>query len=63
MSKGRHIHKKGKPVEINEERLLIDAQKLHDDRGCRCDPKYIRSCPKFAQAILDTGKAMRESGK
>lgn len=55
MSKGRHIHKRGKPVDIKQEQLLIRAQEIHDAQ-CRCDPKYIRSCPRFAQAILDAGQ-------
>lgn len=47
-----------------QELLLIEAQKLHDrEWPNHCDPKYIRSCPRFAQAILDAGTALREAKK
>lgn len=35
-----------------EETLLADAKKLHDESGCKCDPKYIMSCSRMANAIL-----------
>lgn len=35
-----------------ENRIIEAARKVHDST-CSCDPKYIRSCPKMAQAILE----------
>lgn len=35
-----------------EARLIEAARQVHD-RICSCDPKYILSCPKMAQAILE----------
>lgn len=40
---------------MTEDQLLIEAQKIHD-RECRCDPKYLRSCVRFAAAILSVPK-------
>lgn len=39
-----------------EREMLARAAQIHDDDGCRCDPKYLRSCPRFAAAILQAGK-------
>ncbi|MEU7928463.1 hypothetical protein [Micromonospora sp. NPDC049107] len=36
--------------------LLTRATRIHDDEGYRCDPTYLRSCPRFAAAILQAGK-------
>ena len=34
-----------------EERIAA-AKVRHDATGCGCDPKYLMSCPRMAQAIL-----------
>jgi len=35
------------------------AKLAHDTSGCGCDPRYLASCPRFAQAILDAGKKVQ----
>lgn len=32
--------------------LIAKATEIHNREGCRCDPKYLMSCGKFAAAIL-----------
>lgn len=32
---------------------MIAKAKIAHDKVCNCDPKYIMSCPKMAQAILN----------
>lgn len=39
-----------------EEKLITAAKKLHDESGCDCDPKYIMSCSRMTNAILQAGK-------
>lgn len=34
----------------------IGWAKARHDRECNCDPKYLMSCPRMAQAILDGGR-------
>lgn len=34
--------------------VLLQKAKEEHDKVCNCDPKYLRSCPKFAQAILNS---------
>jgi len=36
---------------------LIERAKQQHDRECSCDPKYLMSCPRMAQAILDAGQS------
>lgn len=38
--------------QTREERLT--RAKVKHDQVCECDPKYLMSCTKYAQAILDT---------
>jgi len=46
---------------LTREELMAEATKIHDDGGCRCDPKYLMSCARMAMAILEAGKA--ETGR
>lgn len=56
----RHAHNAAAPhpaqtsIAFTEEEIITKATKIHNDEGCTCDPKYLRSCPKFAAAILRT---------
>lgn len=47
---------------LTREQLIAEA-KIEHDKVCRCDPKYLRSCPRMAQAILDVGKRDRERSR
>ena len=40
---------------------IIDLAKEQHYRECDCDPKYLMSCPRMAQAILNTTKAKKEN--
>lgn len=40
---------------VAEEELVAKATRIHGGEGCACDPKYLRSCPRFANAILIAG--------
>lgn len=44
---------------MSKEFIIGRAREEHD-RICSCDPKYFMSCPKLAQAILNTTKVKRE---
>lgn len=48
---------------MTEEEILAAAKRLHDQRHgeTHCDVRYLRSCPRFAQAVLDAGRAARET--
>jgi hypothetical protein len=37
------------------EKKIIERAKVEHDRTCRCDPKYLMSCPRMARAILEVG--------
>ncbi|RAO30107.1 hypothetical protein ONO86_05660 [Micromonospora noduli] len=50
-------------VSERELKLLARAAQLHNDNGCRCDPRYLRSCPRFAAAILEAGKEEAVGGR
>lgn len=39
------------------EELIAEATRIHDEQGCGCDPKYLMSCPRLAQAILSLGRS------
>jgi hypothetical protein len=34
---------------------IVARAKRQHDRECSCDPRYLMSCPRMAQAILDAG--------
>jgi len=35
--------------------ILQAALRAHDESRCHCDPKYVMSCPRLAQFILEQG--------
>jgi hypothetical protein len=39
---------------------IINAARIEHDKICSCDPKYLMSCLKLAQAILNTTKVKRD---
>lgn len=41
------------------EEILAAAKIEHDAAGCGCDPKYLMSCGRMAQAILAQGNPVR----
>lgn len=41
--------------------VLAVATKIHNEEyQCKCDPKYKRSCVRFADAVLEAGRRIRE---
>jgi hypothetical protein len=40
--------------EQEQEQQIVAKAKIAHDLVCKCDPKYLMSCTKMAQAILDT---------
>lgn len=44
-----------RPPSESHAQLVVRAKEQHD-RECGCDPKYLMSCPRMAQAILDCRK-------
>jgi len=49
-------------TELTRANIEALATRLHDEQyGQRhCDRKYLRSCPRYASAILDAGRRIRE---
>lgn len=45
----------GERVSTGRAELIERARPIHDAQ-CSCDSKYVMSCPRMAQAILDAGK-------
>lgn len=45
-------------MELTREQILTKATEIHDETGCRCDRKYLYSCVRLAQAILEVGKSV-----
>lgn len=44
---------------LNRDNVLSAAQKIHDESGCQCDPRYIMSCARMGPAILEVGRRSR----
>jgi PadR family transcriptional regulator len=43
-------------TERRSEQEILDQAKAAHDRVCSCDPRYLMSCPRMAQAILGTAR-------
>lgn len=41
---------------MTRQELINKATELHDADGCSCDRRYLMSCPRMANAILQAGK-------
>jgi hypothetical protein len=37
---------------LSRAELIAAATRIHDDQGCGCDPRYLMSCRRLANAIL-----------
>lgn len=40
---------------MDREEIIAKAKVVHD-KVCGCDPKYLMSCTRMAQAILDVNR-------
>lgn len=45
---------------MSREQIIAAAKAAHD-HVCNCDAKYLMSCPRMAQAILNVGKKEEDS--
>lgn len=44
---------------LTREEVTAVATHLHDESGCGCDPRYLKSCVNMASAVLQAGQAIR----
>jgi hypothetical protein len=47
-------------VDVTREEVIALATHLHDESGCSCDPKYLMSCNKMPNLVLEAGRIIRE---
>jgi hypothetical protein len=40
---------------MTREEIVAEATRRHNATGCRCDRRYIMSCPQMASAVLEMG--------
>jgi hypothetical protein len=47
---------------MTREEIVAEATRRHDATDCRCDRRYILSCPRMASAVLEMGtEVLREA--